>query len=157
MPLEQSRQDGTATIELALVFSLLFAMLWAIISYALPLILMQAMHKAAAESIRVAAQVPVSASDYQTQVRTLVIVELQNQLNWLPSGWLTPLDLSSTQNVTFTSVAGCPAERPSCLVTVELRYPDYEQQPIVPGLLLPGVGQVPQLPTDLVASARTML
>lgn len=157
MQMRRPTQQGTATIELALVFSLLFSMVWAIISYTLPLILLQNMHQAVAAAARVAALVPMNAPDQQAQVRAVAIAELQNQLAWLPAHWAQPLDISSSQNVTFTAQAGCPAERPACLVTVQLRYPNYAAQPIVPGITLPGIGDVPRLPVDLVTRTQTML
>lgn len=151
------KQRGVATIEMALVFTLLFAMVWAIVSYTLPLILLQNMQQAVAAATRVAALVPVNSSDHQAQVNAVVLAELQHQMSWLPARWLQPLDLASSQNVTFTAQAGCPAERPACLVTVQLRYPNYAAQPIVPGITLPGIGDVPRLPVDLVARTQTML
>lgn len=151
------KQQGVATIEMALVFTLLFAMVWAIISYTLPLILLQNMQQAVAAATRVAALVPVNSADHQAQVNSVVLAELQHQMSWLPARWLQPLDLSSSQNITFTAQAGCPAERPACLVTVQLRYPNYAAQPIVPGITLPGIGDVPRLPVDLVARTQTML
>lgn len=153
----RSTQHGTATIELALVFSLLFSMVWAIISYTFPLILLQSMNQAVAAATRVAALVPTNAADQQTQMRVAAIAELQNQLGWLPASWTEPLDLASSGNIIFSSTAGCPAERPFCLVTVQLIYPDYSAQPIVPSISLPGIGEIPRLPVDLVARTQTML
>ncbi|WP_022956182.1 TadE/TadG family type IV pilus assembly protein [Perlucidibaca piscinae] len=150
-------QLGTATIELALVFSLLFSMVWAIISYTLPLILLQNMHQAVAAATRVAALVPVNTADHQGQVRSVVAAELRNQLDWLPARWTQPLDLAASQNISFSTAAGCPAQRPSCQLTIELRYPGYASQPIVPGITLPGIGQIPRLPADLTAHTQTLL
>lgn len=150
-------QQGTATIELALVFSLLFSMVWAIISYTLPLILLQNMHQAVAAATRVAALVPVNTADHQGQVRSVVVTELRNQLDWLPARWTQPLDLAASQNIRFSTAAGCPVQRPSCQLTIELRYPAYASQPIVPGITLPGVGEVPRLPQDLTAQTQTLL
>lgn len=153
----QDVQKGAATIEMSLVFVLLFAMVWAIISYTLPLILLQNMQQAVAAATRIAALVPVNAPDQQAQVRAAVIAELQNQMNWLPARWVQPLDLSSNQNISFSTQAGCPTERPACLMTVRLRYMNYAAQPIVPGITLPGLGTIPQLPVDLQAQTQTML
>lgn len=150
-------QQGTATIEMSLVFVLLFAMVWAIISYTLPLILLQNMQQAVAAATRVSALVPVNTADQQAQVRSVVIAELQNQLNWLPARWIQPLNLTSTQNISFSTQLGCPAERPACLLTVELSYVNYASQPIVPGITLPGLGTIPRLPQDLRARTQTML
>ncbi len=150
-------QKGVVVIELALVFPLLFAMVWAIISYALPLILMQNMQQAVAAATRVAASVPVNAVNHQNQVRSVVTVELQNQLGWLPASWISPLDIAGSNRVSFSAAATCPVQRPACQLTIELRYANYASQPIIPGLVLPGIGQVPQLPVDLVARTITLL
>lgn len=153
----QDVQKGAATIEMSLVFVLLFAMVWAIISYTLPLILLQNMQQAVAAATRIAALVPVHAPDQQAQVRAAVIAELQNQMNWLPTRWIQPLDLSSNQNISFSTQVGCPAERPACLLTVQLVYTNYASQPIVPAITLPGLGAIPRLPVDLQARTQTML
>ncbi len=150
-------ERGTATIELALVFSLLFGLLWGVISYTFPLILMQAMNKATVDAVRVAATVPVTTTDYQAAVKTLAAQEMSAQLSWLPATWIAPLSTSSTSNITFSSAAGCPGSRPSCLVTMRLRYADYQTHPIVPAISLPILGQIPRLPQHVEAVSQTML
>lgn len=150
-------ERGTATIELALVFSLLFGLLWGVISYAFPLILLQAMNKATVEAVRVAATVPLTTTDYQGAIRTLAAQEMQAQLSWLPADWTAPIDTASVSNITFSNNTACPASRPSCLVTIRLRYADYQTQPIVPAITLPIIGQIPRLPQHVEAVSQTIL
>lgn len=150
-------QQGAAAIELALVFSLLFTLLWGVISYTFPLILLQAMNKATAEAIRVAATVPGTSADYEGAVKAIAAQELDAQMKWLPGGWIGPLSTTSLTNISFSSAAGCPASRPACLVTVRLRYSNYETQPIVPSITLPGIGTIPRVPQHLEATSEAML
>lgn len=159
MPTSRRRkaQQGAAAIELALVFSLLFTLLWGVISYTFPLILLQAMNKATAEAIRVAATVPGTSADYEGAVKAIAAQELDAQMKWLPAGWVGPLATTSLTNISFSSNAACPPSRPACLVTVRLRYSDYENQPIVPSITLPGIGTIPQVPQHLEATAEAIL
>lgn len=156
-PRNRKAQQGAAAIELALVFSLLFTLLWGVISYTFPLILLQSMNKATAEAIRVAATVPGTSADYEGAVKAIAAQELDAQLKWLPASWTAPLATTSLTNISFSSHAGCPPSRPACLVTVRLRYSNYETQPIVPSITLPGIGTIPQVPQDLEATSEAIL
>lgn len=150
------KQKGTATIELALVFGLLFGLLWGVISYTFPLILLQTMNRAVAESMRVVATVPTTTADYQTAVRNIAVQELSAQMQWLPSSWTAALNLTKTDNIQFLTNAACTSSRPSCLVAITLTYQNYKQQPIVPSITLPFIGEVPRLPNNLESSAQAV-
>ncbi len=152
----QKNQKGTATIELALVFGLLFGLLWGVISYTFPLILLQTMNRAVAESMRVVATVPTTTADYETAVRNLAAQELSAQMQWLPSSWTAALDSASTDNIKFTGNGACSSSRPTCLVVITLKYKNYTQQPIVPSITLPFLGEIPRLPNNLEASAQAV-
>jgi len=138
------RQRGAAAIEFALVFSLLFGLFWAMVSYAFPLFLLQVMNRATAEATRVAIKADPSVAGYSTTVTTLANNELTRQLSWLPGSFSSPL----TRTI---SIDG------SNILTVRLTYANYTSHPIVPVLNLPGIGQVPNIPADLVAQSSMQL
>lgn len=149
----RDKQRGVATLEFALVFSLLFFVFWGIISYTFPLIVLQTMNRAVAEGARVAAEESPSQTQFVTLATAAANEEIEQQLAWLPAGWRAPI----TQIVRFDPAAECPPVRPNCLLTVELRYPNYTGNPIVPSLNLPGLGPVPRLPNDLIARVNLLL
>lgn len=161
-----SRQRGAAAIELALVFSLLFGLVWSIISFAFPLLLIQSMNRSVTEAARVAATVPIPAgttasdiSGYEAQVRAAAIQELQLQMEWLPDGWVDAIVINAgtNDNIHFTGSGACNASRPNCVVVVRLSYPNYSVDPVVPSINLPGLGQFPPLPESLEAISRIAL
>lgn len=138
------RERGAAAIEFAMVFSLLFGLFWAMVSYAFPLFLLQVMNRATAEAARVAIKADPSVSGYSTTVNTLAGNELTRQLSWLPTSFSSPL----TRTI---SIDGAN------ILTVRLAYLNYKSHPIVPALNFPGIGQIPNMPTDLVAQSSIQL
>ena len=79
------KQKGAAAIEFALVFGIFFAVFYGLISYSLPLLMLQSFNQAAAEGVRQAMSVdPVAAGTaYPTQVTTLAKTTAKNQLKWI--------------------------------------------------------------------------
>lgn len=137
------RQRGAVAIEFALVFSLLFGLFWAMVSYAFPLFLLQVMNRATAEAVRVAIKADPSTAAYATTVQSLASTELTRQLSWLPTSFRSPL----TTSISITSN----------ILTVKLTYANYKTHPIVPVLTIPGIGQVPNIPADLTAQSSIQL
>lgn len=142
--MRKDRERGVVAIEFALVFTLLFGMFWAMISYAFPLFLLQVMNRATAEAVRVAVRADPGSNGYTSTVNSLASSELTRQLSWLPGGFSSPL----TRTVTVDGTG---------VLTVRLAYLNYASRPIVPVLSLPGIGQIPRLPTDLVAQSAMQL
>jgi len=134
------KQKGAAAIEFALVFGIFFAVFYGLISYSLPLLLMQSFNQAAAEGVRQALSVdPVAAGTaYSTQVKDRAKTTVINQLSWLPP------------SVPF-SPAFIPATYNGTLLTVEIRYPTTNIYSVFPALMVPGIGPVPNLPANLIA------
>lgn len=152
---QTSRQakKGVATIEFALVFSLLFFVFWGIVSYTFPLLVLQTMNRAVSEATRVAAEVNPLQTEFVTIATAAASAELTQQIAWLPAGWRTPI----TQSVTFEANPQCSLARPNCLLVVQLTYPNYLTNPIVPIITLPGLGPVPRVPNNLTARATLLL
>lgn len=147
-------QRGVAVIEFALVFTLVFGVFWALVSYTIPLILLQAMNRASAEGARVAATVPASTPSYDTAVTTQAVAEMNRQMVWLVN-WTTGSGLTTT--ATFVTDAACPVSRPSCVLQTQLRINNYSSVARIKPLNLPGLGQIPELPQNLAATSRVIL
>ncbi|WP_411390413.1 TadE/TadG family type IV pilus assembly protein [Pseudomonas sp. MPB23] len=137
-------QKGAAAIEFALVFGIFFAVFYGLVSYSLPLLLMQSFNQAAAEAVRQAMAVdPVAAGTaYPTQVTQRAKDTAVAQLNWIPAGFQFSSDYISATYVGTT-------------LTVAISYPSANLYAVFPALVVPGVGTVPNLPTTL--SARSSL
>ncbi len=144
-------QRGVAMIEFTLVFTLVFGVFWALMSYTIPLILLQAMNRAVGEGARVGAAIPSATTDYPAVVTSQAEAEMDRQMLWLIR-W-TPGLLSTA---TFIHDANCPSEAP-CVLETELRLNDYNRVARLKPLNLPVLGQVPRLPANLVATTRVML
>jgi len=151
--MRKQTKRGVATIEFALVFSLLFFVFWGIVSYTFPLIVLQTMNRAVSEATRVAAEESPLQTNFATIATAAASAELTQQLAWLPTGWRTPI----TQSVTFEANPQCTLARPNCLLVIQLTYPNYLSNPIVPSITLPGLGPVPRVPNNLIARASLLL
>ncbi|NWF13919.1 pilus assembly protein [Pseudomonas reactans] len=136
------KQKGAAAIEFALVFGIFFAVFYGLISYSLPLLMLQSFNQAAAEGVRQAMSVdPVAAGTaYPTQVTTLAKTTAKNQLKWIPASFQFSDDLI-TANYTGNTL------------TVTIKYPTSRLYSVFPALVLPVIGTVPNLPANLFASS----
>jgi Flp pilus assembly protein TadG len=150
------RQRGAAAIEFGLLFLLFFCVFYALVSYALPMLMLQAFHHAAAAGLRAAVAVERdSYGDNEEAYKAKVDSEVQRVvaalLSWLPA---------KAKN----AVLGTDGEKvqpvyddEDDLVHVTITYPDYHGNPLIPILNLPGFGEVPKLPNDLTAVASLQL
>ncbi|GAB7532595.1 TadE/TadG family type IV pilus assembly protein [Pseudomonas sp. 3A(2025)] len=140
------RQKGAAAIEFAAVFVIFFGVFYAMVSYSLPLLMMQSFNAAASEAVRrsVALSPAIGTANYATQVVTQAKSTVLSQLDWMPAS----LKFNASYiKVTFTSG----------LLTVAIDYPKTELVKVLPVLTLPFIGEVPQLPTNLSAQASLQL
>ncbi|WP_455924154.1 TadE/TadG family type IV pilus assembly protein [Pseudomonas putida] len=142
------KQKGAAAIEFALVFVIFFAVLYGAVAYSLPLLMMQSFNQASAEGVRRAVSVdPATAgSNYIALVKSTAITATANALRWIP----TSLNFSSSYITVIYLGTGNP-------LTVTIQYPTSNINNVLPFLVLPGVGQVPNLPTTLTASSSLIL
>ncbi|OPA95293.1 pilus assembly protein TadE [Pseudomonas fluorescens] len=134
------KQKGAAAIEFALVFVIFFGVFYGLLSYSLPLLLMQSFHHAAAEGVRRSVSVDPAASNYDAVVIQRAKEAAQAQLNWIPGSLKF---LPQYINVTYTNK----------LLTVTVTYPSSSLKAVLPALVLPVIGTVPNLPTNLVATS----
>lgn len=131
------RQKGAAAIEFALVFVIFFAVLYGVVSYSLPLLLLQSFNNATAEAVRrsVAVDPTLPAKTYNTAVEDTAKAVLKDKLSWVPGG------LKVTQTVIYDPGKG--------ILTVTASLPASELRTILPVIVLPGNIRVPNLPDKL--------
>lgn len=137
------QQKGAVAIEFALVFVLFFAVFYGIVTYSLPLLLVQSFHQSTAEAVRRSVALDPNTPGYETLVKTTATTELRRQTAWIP----TALNFNVDTDTRATYVGG--------VLKVEINYPTGKLQQVIPFLVLPGIGQVPNLPATL--SARSSL
>lgn len=134
------KQKGAAAIEFALVFVIFFSVLYGVLSYSLPLLLIQSFNNATAEAARrsVAVDPTLAAATYKLKVEEVAKAVLDNKLTWVPSSISGSLVKTAVYN------AG------ELIVTVSL--PATALSSIMPVITL-GTITVPKLPTDLRAQS----
>ncbi|MFJ7314702.1 TadE/TadG family type IV pilus assembly protein [Pseudomonas sp. NPDC098747] len=135
------KQKGAVAIEFALVFIIFFAVFYGLVSYSLPLLLMQSFNESTAEAVRRSVALDPATANYPTVVTTTARTELARQLAWLPGA----LNFNATSDSTITYVGG--------VLTVTINYPTSKLNQALPFLVLPGIGSVPRLPATLSASS----
>ena len=79
------KQKGAAAIEFALVFVIFFAVLYGVVSYSFPLLLMQSFNNATAEAVRRGMAVDPNASGYEVALKKEVGDVLAKKLQWVPT------------------------------------------------------------------------
>lgn len=141
------KQKGAAAIEFALVFVIFFAVFYGLVTYSLPLLMMQSFNNATAEAVRqsVAISPGVGASTYSARVVSQASTALASQLSWIPSA--LAFDVAKDAVVTFDGK----------LLKVRINYRTSNLTHVMPVLKLPGMGDVPNLPTYLSAEASLQL
>lgn len=145
----KKKQQGATLIEMALVFPLFMAVSWAVVGYGLPFFMLQTMNHATEEAVRSALKAdPLQGSAaYQAKLISLAQSKIDEKLAVLPASMRTPL----VRTITVQTISSIPT------LVVRLTYPSYDQNPIIPILVLPGIGRVPNLAGDLVAESRFRL
>ncbi|MCY1403840.1 hypothetical protein D9M71_190360 [compost metagenome] len=140
-----ARQKGAAAIEFAVVFLVFFAVFYGIVTYSLPLLLMQSFNQASAEAVRRCVALDPAVDGYGTKVNDLAELVLGQQLAWIPPrlGFVVADDSTVSLN--------------GKLLTVTIHYPKAKLDQAIPFLVLPGIGQVPRLPDTLRAQASLQL
>ena len=138
------KQKGAAAIEFALVFVIFFAVLYGVVSYSLPLLLVQSFNNATAEAVRRSMAVDPTAANYGSLVEALAKSVLNEKLTWVPTAVKGSLVPAATYNPT-TKVLTASVSLPATALTS-----------IMPVLKL-GVITVPDLPVNLKAESSAQL
>ncbi|WP_347903817.1 TadE/TadG family type IV pilus assembly protein [Pseudomonas purpurea] len=135
------KQKGAAAIEFALVFVIFFAVFYGLVSYSLPLLMMQSFNESTAEAVRRSVAVDPTTTGYKNTIETLSITVLKQQLSWIP----TALQFNADTDATALYANG--------VLSVTINYPSSKLYQVLPRLVLPGIGAVPNLPTLLTAKS----
>ncbi|MDR8366875.1 MULTISPECIES: TadE/TadG family type IV pilus assembly protein [Pseudomonas] len=135
------KQKGAVAIEFALVFIIFFAVFYGLVSYSLPLLLMQSFNQSTAEAVRRSVALDPSTANYDTAVRNIATTELTRQLAWIPAA----LNFNVATDASATYTGG--------VLTVTINYPTSKLNQVLPFLVLPGIGSVPNLPATLTAQS----
>ncbi len=139
----RKQQRGAAAIEFSIVFVLVFAVFYSMVSYAFPLLMLQSFNSASAQAVRAAIKADPESDDFVANATRLANEEATRQLSALPAV------ITSRVSVNTTVVNGTR-------VTVRIEYPNYSGNPVIPVLVLPMIGQVPRVPDNLMAEASLM-
>lgn len=140
------RQKGAVAIEFAVVFLMFFAVFYGLVSYSLPMMMMQSFNQASSEAVRRCVALDPASGTFSTDVTTLAKTTLEQQLAWMPGA--LGFQFASDATVTLT---------PGKLLTVQIHYSRNKLTAVLPVLVLPGIGEVPELPSTLGAQASLQL
>lgn len=150
------KQRGAAAIEAALMFVLFFSLFYAIVSYSLPLLMVQAFNHAAASGARSALAIEPNEFDSTSQfieqgIKPRVREVIAETLDWLPPTAKSAVLGNQNNNISieFNETTG--------VLAVSVIYAGYRDSPLIPTLKLPGMGDVPRLPANLQGSASVSL
>lgn len=135
-------QKGAVAIEFALVFIIFFAVFYGLVSYSLPLVMMQSFNQATSEAVRRSVAVDPNTPNYSTVVINTANATLTQQLSWIRP--IFNLVVGVDTSVEYSA---------SGLLTVQVNYPVSKLNQVMPFLVLPGIGTVPSLPTYLTAKS----
>jgi Flp pilus assembly protein TadG len=135
-------QTGAVAIEFALAFIIFFAVFYGLVSYSLPLVMMQSFNQATAEAVRRSVAVDPDTPNYSTVVINTANATLTQQLSWIPPVFNLVVGVDTSSQYSATG-----------LLTVRVDYPVSKLNQVMPVLVLPGIGPVPSLPSHLTASS----
>lgn len=147
-------QRGAAAIEFVMLFVLFFTLFYALVSYAIVMMLQAAFIHAAEEGARAAIAVDrlayASATDYENNgVKPQVRSTVGTALAWMPEKSKTNVLGPGNGLVQVTMVGD--------QLTVRVVYTAYASDPVIPILTLPFIGQIPKVPADLAGTAVMVL
>ncbi|MBC3207285.1 MULTISPECIES: TadE/TadG family type IV pilus assembly protein [Pseudomonas] len=136
-------QKGAVAIEFALVFIIFFAVFYGLVSYSLPFVMMQSFNEATAEAVRRSVAVDPTTPNYSTVVVNTANAALTQRLQWLPTA--LNLVIGVDTSAVYDAATGT--------LTVTVNYPVSKLNQVMPFLVLPGIGTVPNLPSHLTAAS----
>lgn len=135
--LQQMR--GVVAIEFALIFPVFFAIIYGIICYGTAFLMMQSFTYAAEDALRAALAAECAASTCtEAELKPVVTAQVQQSLDWLAASVIS-------EAISADDFFACNAEM---LCKVRLG-----ATPILNGITLPIVGEIPDIPDRLVGIA----
>ena len=118
------REKGAVAIEFALVFVMFFTVFYGLLSYSLPMLMVQSFNQASSEAVRRCVALDPTSATYGTDVTNLARQVLEQQLAWLPGA--LRFQYASDATVTLTS---------GKLLTVSVHYDKAKITSAMPGLV----------------------
>lgn len=140
------QQKGAAAIEFVAVFMVFFAVFYGLVSYALPMLMLQSFNQASSEAVRRCVAVDPSSQTYELDVQGVARQVIGQQLSWMPNA--LGFNVVTDTRVTIGN---------DKVLTVVIDYPRERLNRVLPALVLPLVGAVPKLPQRLQAQASLQL
>jgi len=145
--------QGAVSIEFALTFGLFFALLYAIVSYALVFMLVQGFTSAAEDGLRAGISVDCSGLSTTNCINSHIIPTVRQQavtsLSWMPA------NVRSAVLGTNGNLVEVTCDSTNCEAVI--RYSNYATTGLTPVITLPVIGAVPRLPQDLVGRGSLRL
>ncbi len=143
-------QQGAVAIEFVMLFLLLFTLFYAMVNYAMVMMMQSAFVHAAEEGARAAIAVdrlayPNNSTYLGNGIDPRVRSVVSNSLNWLPPTLKNKVLGAGNSQIQLAMNGN--------QLTVSVVYRNYASDPMLPVLTLPMIGQVPKLPTDLAGEA----
>ena len=153
------RQCGAVAVEFALVFPLLFLLMYGIVVYSYVFVLNSALNFAAQESAEAAVQVDPTAANADSLRTTRARQTAAAVLNWLPVAQRDRVvgNGGSAVQVQFcpeSAQEACPPDGGGIIVTLVM---PVTEPALFPRVTLPLVGAIPPLPVSLRAQAVARL
>lgn len=142
------RQQGAVAVEFALIFPILFLLMYGIVVYSYVFVLNSALNYAAQESV--ASALRVAPGEPNSRRETEALQRARDALNWLPASQRNRIFGEAGSIVRFGE--DCPLAPESDCIRVRLVMP-LQVPALFPVLRLPFVGTVPPLPETLRAEA----
>jgi hypothetical protein len=139
------RQKGTAALEFVFVFMIFFSVFYGLVSYTLPMLLLQSFNQASSEAVRRCVAIDPGSANYAAEVETLAHAVIGEQLAWMPAS--LGFQPSDARVVLGTEK----------LLKITISYPKSRLANVLPLLKLPLIGEVPRLPEVLQAEASLQL
>lgn len=146
----QKGQKGAVAIEFVMLFLLFFALFYALVNYALVMLIQSAFVHAAEEGARAAIAIdrlsyPNMAVYFSNGVDPRVRTVVGNSLNWLPA--------KPRNKALGAGNSGVQLSMNGNRLTVRVIYSNYTNDPMIPILTFPIIGQIPKVPTDLAGTS----
>lgn len=143
-------QNGAVAIEFVMLFLLFFGLFYAMVNYAIVMLMQSAFVHAAEEGARAAIAVDrLAYASNQAYLSNGVDPRVRNvvgdTLNWLPAKPKNKVLGSGNSQVQLAMNGN--------QLTVRIVYSGYANDPLIPMLTLPVIGQIPKVPADLAGTA----
>lgn len=144
---QRRQQSGSALVEFAFIFPILFLLMYGIVVYGYVFFLNQSVNFAAQQGAEAAVAVDPDADDFEALRQERVVEAVNDTLQWLPGTQRT--------RVLVCNGSSCPVE--DDMITVEVIFQLATPSWLFPAVTMPGIGSVPPMPTQLRATAAARL